>query len=143
CARHPHSLVLAETRLRVLRRAEQARKDDGVFDRLGCTLPDVERHRVRGVAEESHAALAPPFLRIAVVQVATSHRSFVRRGDDLLDWFRPSSKTYEKALPTPTFRILLSFGGVRDSKPVDLRLAHAVVRKALAWSVRDRQDADL
>ena len=141
-ARHAPLFVPAKRRDRIAVLGEVARENESVLDRLARALADVERHRVRGVAEERHAALSPLLDGIAVVQIPAVDHAFFRRGDDLLDRARPALEPLGEHRLDRAYGILAALGRVRDCEPVELRIADAVEREPQAGSVNDRKATD-
>lgn len=137
---HPQLLVLAQRGDRIV--AQTAPQHDCVLDRLPRSLAHVERHRVGCVAEKRHAPLAPPFVGLAVVQVAPMCPLGRCRRDHLFDRLRPPLEALEEHRHALLGRLAPSFGCVRDREPVHALLVDVVAGKAQARAVVEEEITD-
>ena len=81
---------------------EAVGEDDGILDGLRRALPDAGRRRVRGVADQDDAAVAPAGERLQVVDIVTQNGALVGRLDDRRDRLVPAGEAPPNLrLPAP------------------------------------------
>jgi hypothetical protein len=121
---HPPPLVFEQCRLDVPVLLQTDSQHNCVFNRLTCSLPQIWRHRMGGITQQTGSALDKTCQRVCIVDVVMKDRPFAGSFDQSLNRFMPTAKQpRQHGLGLP-LRDPFSFRRIVHGKPVDPPTVH-------------------